>query len=340
MTDRVFLLGAGFSRAISDAMPLMADLGAEVRRRLDEAGRPLPSSLDHFEDDVERWLSYLAEPQPWHRPSDTYRNLATFADVSEAIHHVLGARQAEAVVRDQPAWLPALAHSWTAQAATVITFNYDLLAEAALLAPTDPNHTSSDLYRVPLTPLGLRKAAVLGSNGSLPVALLKLHGSLNWYWSGLDAGPSDPVFDAGMTGGWSPGGLASRLGQDVTDLVADKVPLVVPPTATKSSYYRNDLLRGQWRLAAEALRKADELVVVGYSLPPSDLTVRNLLQTNFRPGRIVAVNRSERAADSCEEIFPGAVDRTYVGHNAIERFVAEREREFQSTCGSDENGER
>jgi hypothetical protein len=293
-----------------------------VRQRLADSGRPLPASFGSFEDDLERWLSYLAEPQPWHELSDTYRNLATFSDVSQAIHEVLSVQQLDAVAGEKPAWLGTLARGWMDHAATVISFNYDLLVEAALFDPQIEGHAPSDLYRVPVTPLGLRKAAVLASEGPLPVDLLKLHGSLNWYWSGLDASRSDPVFDATMTGGWSPDGLGSRLGPDIRDLVADKLPLVVPPTATKSSYYSNDILRGQWRLAAEALRQADELVIIGYSLPPSDLTVRNLLQTTFRPGRVVPVNRSSASAESCSELFGDAVDRTYIGVDAIERFVA------------------
>jgi hypothetical protein len=61
---RVFILGAGFSRAINDDMPLLGDLQAgvesELRNRNIEVGDDLVAI-----DNVERWLTVLADPAPW-----------------------------------------------------------------------------------------------------------------------------------------------------------------------------------------------------------------------------------------------------------------------------------
>jgi hypothetical protein len=71
----------------------------------------------------------------------------------------------------------------------------------------------------------------------------------------------------------------------------DKLPMLVPPAATKTPFYKNRLLAAQWAQAAEALRGAEELVLMGYSVPVTDLTVRTLIATQFRGRTIVPVNQ-------------------------------------------------
>ena len=54
----VFLLGAGFSKAVSDDMPLLQELSSQIRGRLSD----LPESLSTLGDNIEIWLSYLSQP--------------------------------------------------------------------------------------------------------------------------------------------------------------------------------------------------------------------------------------------------------------------------------------
>jgi hypothetical protein len=61
-----------------------------------------------------------------------------------------------------------------------------------------------------------------------------------------------------------------------------RVPFVVPPSAVKSSYYRTPLIREIWQQAAEALRAATHIFLIGYSLPPSDLTFANMLVESLK----------------------------------------------------------
>jgi len=56
--ETMFILGAGFSRAISDAMPLTDELGNEVRRRLPDVATKRPH--DFKNGYFEAWLSRLA----------------------------------------------------------------------------------------------------------------------------------------------------------------------------------------------------------------------------------------------------------------------------------------
>ena len=64
MSD-VFLLGAGFTKAISVEMPLLGELSSQIK----ESEIDLPSPLSTLGDNLELWLSHLSRPHPWLRES-------------------------------------------------------------------------------------------------------------------------------------------------------------------------------------------------------------------------------------------------------------------------------
>ena len=300
MGSQVFVLGAGFSKAVSCTMPLMPDLGDAVRQKL--AAHLLPSAADAFGNDFEAWLSYLATDQPWLSPAENLRNRAMFLDVSGAVEAAINEAQQEATKgRMPPNELSWLVQHWHSTQATVVTFNYDLLVEDAYLHWRYQKLGGiEDLYRLPLTPVLARSGeSLLGGEPQHAFDLLKLHGSVNWYYSGLgDAGDTiylgfDPVL-------WSRPETASSIQQDEVvygrprhrDYLIDKVAMIVLPASAKSNYYSNLSLRTQWRAAADALDRADELVIIGYSLPAADELVRGLLRTaTSRLQRAVVVDK-------------------------------------------------
>ena len=55
--------------------------------------------------------------------------------------------------------------------------------------------------------------------------------------------------------------------------------MIVPPATVKSPYYTNRTLQALWRMAAEALGRASELVVIGFSIPATDLLTSAMLAT-------------------------------------------------------------
>src|SRR4051794_35227749 len=78
----VFLLGAGFSRAIGEAMPLTNGLTDAVREEL-SAHVPAQdfANVPYINSDFEKALSYLNESQPWLNEADRLRNRALFFDM-------------------------------------------------------------------------------------------------------------------------------------------------------------------------------------------------------------------------------------------------------------------
>jgi len=81
------------------------------------------------------------------------------------------------------------------------------------------------------------------------------------------------MVDVGIAWSWmeGPRDLEDRL------VVPGKGPVIIPPTAGKNPFLGNTTLRFLWRDSFEALRAADRVFVLGYSLPPEDLLVQSML---------------------------------------------------------------
>ncbi|MCV7127023.1 hypothetical protein [Mycolicibacterium vanbaalenii] len=158
-----------------------------------------------------------------------------------------------------------------------------------------------------------------------------MHGSIGWWYSGPDSPPSDIVYDQGLSGsGWNAQGFYAY-GQSSEPVVEDRLPMIVPPAAIKSAYYNNAVLQSTWRQAAAALNGADELVIMGFSLPATDLIVSSMLCTNVRKRcRIIPVDINDSIVKRICDTFgisdsDGRIDTTYVkvGKEAISRWVAD-----------------
>jgi len=78
--------------------------------------------------------------------------------------------------------------------------------------------------------------------------------------------------------------------------------MIVPPAAVKSPYYSNAALKATWRIASERLAEAEELVMMGFSLPPTDLIVSSLLATTRRDDiQLTPVNPKTAIVDRLHE---------------------------------------
>lgn len=340
MSNRVFVLGAGFSKAASetvsesDRLPLLWELRELVEAWLRTNKLPTPPfPADRFPGtggpDVERWLSFLAQPPPWVSPADTKRCHASFLDLSRAIAAVVREQERRVLAVDPVDWLPKLIEKWNGGRAgcwedeqgnllpgasdektTVITFNYDTLPERAYMqtAPSAgvdfPSNSAADLFAAPLMPLEARGMDMMTGRGFARLQLLKLHGSIDWYYSGLEAGPEDIVYHNRIQRWWHDPDLLES--PQYRNLVADKVPFLVPPTAVKTMAYRNAVLRSQWTEAASALAEADELVLMGFSLPPTDSVVLDMIEMHFGRGQDIFVV-------DCSPDLPGKIDNSLPG---------------------------
>ena len=97
MSD-VYLLGAGFSKAISDEMPLLSELSGQIKTR----GLDFQAPLTTLGDNLEVWLSYLSQPHPWLRESVNLKNQAMALEITEQIKDVLNQKEQMAVQERLP----------------------------------------------------------------------------------------------------------------------------------------------------------------------------------------------------------------------------------------------
>jgi hypothetical protein len=169
----LYILGAGFSRAISSHMPLLKELG-----KLLEA-REMPGDLKapaRFGGNVELWLSYLGQRHPWLSESTTLRNRANFLEMSNAIAELI--RDAERRARKSlPQWLSRLTGHWAKTKSTTVTLNYDTLVE---FSGFETNAKGSSEYTPALVSLSHRTGMYRPSSPGGPPSfvLVKLHGSI------------------------------------------------------------------------------------------------------------------------------------------------------------------
>jgi hypothetical protein len=330
----VFILGAGFSRAISNVMPLTDELGLAalgmLRDRLPPhlAVQEFPRGLN-----FEAWLSELASDQPYLSDADNALNQAAFLLFSEAIAEILGDRVAEVLEGEYPEWLLRLVSAMHHEQATAITFNYDPLIECMVGTPTgilgDPDQYGEVWNGVSWTELsgGLPPWAPgdahLQSTQVETLRLLKLHGSLNWYWRpGDQSGVS--VARRSLPGYF--GAPKSYRDEQRRREVPGRSPFVVPPASSKSQYYSNPIAKEMWSQAAQRLRSADQVVILGYSLPSTDVTFSNMLRESILEREcsvVVADLDPEPVRDRLVSLglAPSSVRIGASGHAAIEDFV-------------------
>lgn len=288
----VLILGAGFSKSLSDSMPLIDGLGSAVLPLVSERGGVrLPQAFGRGQ--FETWLSRIAEDQPDLETADNLANRFVFQLCSEALAEVLTecvleARQ-DALNKD---WIRGLLGMLHARQSTMLTFNQDTLVEV-LVAASDLRSWNRRQWPVAGPQPGITWSDVLNGQPSLPpqwlafdqpqqtFRLLKLHGSIHWYWRAGD--------ESGATvASWFPPGLGSP-DEAIPDeraaiqrLLPGRVPLIVPPSAGKTTYYRTPLLTQLWRDARKALQRANLRVsLLGYSIPATDLVTSGMLRESI-----------------------------------------------------------
>jgi hypothetical protein len=306
----VFLLGAGFARAISPTMPLLQDLAKRIKADLGD-DTPIPEEVEAMmTDNFAHALSYLEQAKPWVTGADNLRHRALFLEMSNSIARVLDDTVAAArrsLRSEPPAWLNQLVRHWHEQRCTVITLNYDTVIEtlaATVELPGDRRILAPDIYPVVLTDAGLRAGGSAPERRVETFRLLKLHGSTNWYYSGSASAHGETIYFVPPLTADQPGDAERHQHDQQLRAVADKYPFLVPPIYDKSPLLTHETIRALWFEAGEALKTSRKIVCMGYSLPESDLTMMHFLRTTCMPGtRIQVVNQARDVLRNFERLF-------------------------------------
>jgi hypothetical protein len=334
MRDReheVFLLGAGFARAISPTMPLLQDMADRIIAT--QAGSaPIPDEVKTMmTENFAHALSFLEQAKPWVTGAENLRHRALFLEFSNAIARDLDETVARAIQdlgSDVPSWLQRLIHYWHDRRCIVVSLNYDTLIEsiaANVTLPKGERIIAADIYPLVLSDAGLRTGSPAPGRRSESFRLLKLHGSTNWYYSGRTAAHGEPIYFVPPLGGGKIDADERTQHEQRLRTVADKYPFLVPPIYDKSPLLTHETIRALWYSAGEALKQARRIVCMGYSLPESDLTMMHFLRTTCGAKvRIEVVNQSERAIDNFRRLFRETevrVEQAATGKHCIAHYV-------------------
>ena len=90
----VFILGAGFSKAIHSRMPTMDEISTEILKRLERAGLPT-YDLNQLGNNIELWMTYLCQPQPWLKSYENDQNRAKAGFIRQQIRDIVEVRTSE-----------------------------------------------------------------------------------------------------------------------------------------------------------------------------------------------------------------------------------------------------
>jgi hypothetical protein len=166
---------------------------------------------------------------------------------------------------------------------TLITFNYDCVLDHALRTAGSRKWNAMYGYGLPLRGGRLLEGydqwqPAVPAEPEKTVHLFKLHGSLHFI-----------VPEAQ--------GRSVKLKQrPYTRQSGDLRFTILPPESNKR--YDRGIFRDLWRAAGASLHRARHVVVVGYSLPPTDLHSTALLRTSVKSGSLrslVVVNPDRQA---------------------------------------------
>lgn len=169
-----------------------------------------------------------------------------------------------------------------------------------------------NLYKMPLTRIGSRsgKSAWDGHKINTDCHLLKLHGSINWYYSGTNAFPSEQLY------------YSINLNEVAENTEnSDLSPFIIPPILDKNQFYFHSALRHLWFKAGEYLKNAKTIYFIGYSLPETDIASKLLFQENIRNAKVIVVNKTDEKQtliDRYSQLFPKcSFDFNFVDNNDV-----------------------
>lgn len=289
----VYILGAGFSKAICDSMPLLNDLGKQALGRLPESSREAISFKEG--ESFERWLSMRTQDMPFLPEHENMRRRAEAAEMIDAIGSVLDEDVAKSCKQECPLWLRQLVNLWAYEHAIVITFNYDTLLEMAINVERPTLLRNMDFHVKQIVgdevvyprPEAASTTRWNDSSVDLPcgdsMQIIKLHGSLNWYSYGsgteitLKRIRERREYDESVF----QDEIETRKNEELA--VVGMGRFLIPPSSNKSSFYGSGFDRLLWRSAYDALEQADNVTVIGYSVPESDYVVGELIQSACAP---------------------------------------------------------
>ena len=343
-----FILGAGFSAAYSMSAPTMYTFLSQAQKvgSFDPEGnhRDLAHVVTKYFDsfkycNIEELANLLlSEPldpfADYEHRSKCYQDLLSI--ITYTLHNIQNDPRDAAIEKV----FEQFAEKLVQKNGTIVTFNYDLLAETLLMktkkwSPRDgygaeiptvlQEHTPSNMSR--------RFESFMADEPISECLILKLHGSVSWgirRMPAIDGSRSIVQNDWGwffkehMPRIHSIADTTSHSGSGLGGVNFFYDPILIPPQVDKSHHYARPLIKLLWYIAREVLARSNVVYLLGYSMPPSDFEVRRLLRDAYawrarsydrRRWQFRVVDRDPAVADRLRALFEGSdfVEIQHVG---------------------------
>jgi hypothetical protein len=314
----IFLLGAGFTKGYNEEIvPLISDFLQVSERqgvlKPDHEHKEFVAFVnkyfgDYKEANIETLATFLSLQLPpvWSfrsEPRDYY-----YKTLIEIIVRTLSRIYSRPGTDDVKSAYQSFARALMFMRSIVLTFNYDTLLDN-LLRETKRWSVISGYGIEMRTPLWeytkdhIRQELLFvsremsGSNET--VRYLKLHGSLNWGKLLIDPPYGNPSVYVDTFGFTSLEINKKGEGPDPIDVFSNSgvgphqgsgfsvrgEPFIVPPIMSKEELFREPLLLNLWYHAMNHFSTAEDIIVIGYSFPPTDflatLSIRQGLANRF-----------------------------------------------------------
>ena len=164
--------------------------------------------------------------------------------------------------RSEPTAYDSFASQRITPESTVITFNYDVALERSLAKAGKWDVGTGYGY------------TFFQGRTSSPTIVYKLHGSVNWFQAPMQQNPPPYVLKRDLVLLGYDDLSDPRLGE--SDLAVNNTGTFILPNPRKKFFWER-FWEPMWSAAAERLRRASEVFILGYSMPPADTRARELL---------------------------------------------------------------
>lgn len=336
MNKKALFLGSGFSHSISEKYPTLSILtnnvlkGDEIIPSIEETmySQCYIDIPNICKDNLEILLNYLNQQWPWVDKERSFIYHALYLELINRISLLFNDLKYHVdldIYKSFAKWIYD-------NNIDIITLNYDTLVEEII-----ENWHRDTEYKM------FNFASFYSDGGIIPLKsrnlcienehiiadcnlkcqyfkvprIYKLHGSVNWKWSGKNL--SDPIYCSWDT-------YPDTMGTDL-------IPYIIPPTNNKQNFYGHTVISSIWKHAFNSMKYAEELYIIGFSFPLSDISLKYmfgaLLQENPKL-KIFVINTSDSInpnssyfiRDRYETIFGKEnCDFSYCCDNSVQLFL-------------------
>lgn len=271
---RVYILGSGFSKSVSQTMPTLNDLTQELLLIDDKKNY---YELSNFIQNLIALSEANPEVSTIEKITSIIISKGLFYNTEERIYYNTLKHQLlrwifERIEADSPEVDPdkrealitffknnstSISQETNKDLSLILSFNYDLLLERLLLQTGDSGWLFD--YIINLNSYkGIQKTEA--GDDHLVFEYLKLHGSLNWFTApGADRNDLSNVY------------LVDENDPSRRLIHNRDIPVYIPMAFAKTEFFIGSLYNILWNIGRRCLEETDEIIFIGYGFPLTDI---------------------------------------------------------------------